>query len=298
MLQSRNHSIAVLASGERSFSEPGVEYHEQDIRNRDGVRELVREVNPEQIFHLAGISAIDVSRKDPRLTYEVNVIGADNLFDAAMSQAHAPRILNVSTSQVYAPAASALKESSLIRPDNPYAASKAMAELLVLQYRGRAKGGIITTRSFNHVGPGQPETFVMSSLAKQFAEIESKARPPKLIVGNIGVRRDFTDVRDVVQAYCALLEKGRIGEVYNVCSGSAVSITEVIQMFEEIAGIKVQIEVDAKRVRSEVEQICGDNSKLQAETGWMPTIPLQKTLEDLLEYWRSEVRRGNSIVHS
>jgi len=298
LLQSRNHSIAVLASGERSFSEPGVEYHEQDIRNRDGVRALVREVNPEQIFHLAGISAIDVSRKDPRLTYEVNVIGSDNLFDAAMSQAYPPRILNVSTSQVYAPAASALKESSLIRPDNPYAASKAMAELLVTQYRGRATGGIITARSFNHAGPGQPDNFVMSSLAKQFAEIESKARPPKLIVGNIGVRRDFTDVRDVVQAYCALLEKGRISEVYNVCSGAAVSIAEVIQMFEEIAGIKVQIEVDAKRVRSEVEQIRGDNSKLQAETGWMPTIPLQKTLEDLLEYWRSEVRSGNPIVHS
>jgi GDP-4-dehydro-6-deoxy-D-mannose reductase len=294
LLKSKNYSITVFGSGERYRSAPGVEYHELDIRNRKGIRSLVRQVNPNQIFHLAGISAIDASRKDPRLTYEVNVFGAYNVFEAAMSQASPPRILNVSTSQVYAPALGMLSEDSAIGPDNPYAVSKTMAELLVMQYRGTSPGGIVTTRSFNHTGPGQPPNFVVSSIAKQFAEIQSGTRPPRLTVGNIAVRRDFTDVRDVIQAYCALIEKGRTGEVYNVCSGTAISIAEIIKMFEMIVGIKTELEIDPKRVRSnEVQQICGDNKKIQAETGWKRVIPLQRTLEDLLDYWRAEYQSRN-----
>ena len=294
LLKSWNYSIAVFGSGGRSGTAPGVEYHELDIRNREEVRSLLREVNPNQIFHLAGISAIDASWKDPRLTYEVNVFGAYNLFDAAMSQPSPPRILNVSTSQVYAPAPGMFSEESVIGPDNPYAVSKAMAELLVMQYRRHTPGGIVTARSFNHTGPGQPPNFVLSSIAKQFAEIQSGVRPPKLTVGNIAVRRDFTDVRDVIRAYCALIEKGRAGEVYNVCSGTAISIAEIIKMFEAIAGVKIELEIDPKRVRSnEVQQICGDSRKIQAETGWKTMIPLQKMLEDLLNYWRSGNQSGD-----
>jgi len=293
LLKSKNYSVTVFGSGGCLRSAPGVEYCELDIRDRDGVRSLVRQVNPHQIFHLAGISAIDTSWKDPRLTYEVNVFGAYNLFDAAMSQPSPTRILNVSTSQVYAPASGIFSEDRVISPDNPYAVSKAMAELLVMQYRRHSQGGIVTARSFNHTGPGQPPNFVLSSIAKQFAEIQSGMRPPKLTVGNIAVSRDFTDVRDVIRAYCALIEKGRAGEVYNVCSGIAISIAEIIKMFEAIAGIKIGLDIDPLRVRSnEVQQICGDNRKIQAETGWKTMIPLQKTLEDLLDYWRLEYQSG------
>jgi GDP-4-dehydro-6-deoxy-D-mannose reductase len=286
----------VLASGNTSIREPGVQYHEVEIRDAERVRSLVREVNPDQIYHLAGVTAVDVSWANPRLTYEVNVFGALNLFDAAMNLPVPPRILNISSSQVYAPASGILTEESRLRPDNPYAASKAMAELLAAQYREHAPGGIVTARSFNHTGCGQPPNFVLPSIAKQFAEIESGLRPPTLSLGNVAVRRDFTDVRDVVRAYCLLLDKGRTSEVYNVCSGTAVLLSDIIGMFQAICGIDATIETDRDKVRlTEVPEIYGDPGKLQAETGWHRQIPLQKTVEDMLNYWRWQCRSRDPI---
>ena len=289
-LQSSTSHIAVLASGGKPTPRPGVSYHEVDIRERDAVRSVVEEVKPDQIYHLAGISSVDDAWSNPRLTYEVNVFGAYNLFDAAMSLPRPPRILNISTSQVYAHCSSALSEDSPIHPNNPYAASKAMAELLVVEYQKHTAGGIITTRSFNHTGPGQPPNFVLPSIAKQFVEIELGLRPPRLSIGNIEVKRDFTDIRDVIRAYCMLLEKGRPGEVYNVCSGSAVRLADIIQMFESAAGRKVTIATEEGRVRSnDVPLICGDPKKIREATGWQPQISLPKTIADLLDYWRSQL---------
>jgi GDP-4-dehydro-6-deoxy-D-mannose reductase len=160
-----------------------------------------------------------------------------------------------------------------------------------VQYRKSAGGGIITARSFNHTGPGQLPNFVLPSMAKQFAEMEAGLRPPKLTVGNIEVMRDFTDVRDVVAAYFALLEKGRTGEVYNVCSGSAVRLSDVIAKFEAISGMAIQIDVDPQRLRSnEIPAVFGDATKIRTETGWNPEIPLETTLRDLLNYWREKIK--------
>lgn len=268
-----------------------MDYCEVDIRRADEVRSVVRNVRPAHIYHLAGVSAVDVSWSDPRLTFDVNVLGALNVFEAAMNLPSPPRILNVSTSQVYASSATILTENSRLDPDNPYAASKAMAELLRVQYRKSAGGGIITARSFNHTGPGQLPNFVLPSMAKQFAEMEAGLRPPKLTVGNIEVMRDFTDVRDVVAAYFALLEKGRTGEVYNVCSGSAVRLSDVIAKFEAISGMAIQIDVDPQRLRSnEIPAVFGDATKIRTETGWNPEIPLETTLRDLLNYWREKIK--------
>jgi GDP-4-dehydro-6-deoxy-D-mannose reductase len=281
---------AVLASGGTSVRVPGVEYYEADIRDANVVRSIVREVSPEKIFHLAGISDVASSWKDPRLTFEVNVLGTLNLFEAAMSLPRPPRILNVSTAQVYAPAPGGLREDSRIAPDNPYAVSKAMTELLIVPYRECATGGIVTARAFNHTGPGQSEKFVLPSIARQFAEILAGERPPKLIVGNVNVERDFTDVRDVVEAYCLLLEKGRVGEIYNVCSGLAVRLADIIKMFESVSGTKVELEKDPARIRpNEAATVLGDSKKLEADTGWRPRIPMQQTISDLLEYWRLRV---------
>jgi GDP-4-dehydro-6-deoxy-D-mannose reductase len=294
-LNSSTSHIAVLASGGKSKPHPGVKYYEVDIRDRDLVRSIVLEVKPEQIFHLAGISSVDDSWSNPRLTYEVNVFGAYNLFDAAMSLPCPPRILNISTSQVYAPCSSALREDSRIHPSNPYAASKAMAELLVVEYQKSTAEGIITTRSFNHTGPGQPPNFVLPSLAKQFVEIELGLHPPTIKVGNIEVKRDFTDIRDVVRAYCMLLEKGKPGEVYNVCSGSATRLADIIQMFESAAGRKVIVATEGSRIRgNDVPLICGDPKKIRDTTGWQPQISLPKTIADLLNYWRSQLTSRSS----
>lgn len=297
-LKSNASKIAVIASGDsrsRQGPEPGVEYYELDIRRADDVRSVVQKVRPTHIYHLAGITAIDVSWNSPRLTFEVNVLGAYNLFEAAMVLPSTPRILNISTSQVYAHSDEILTETSLLSPDNPYAASKAMAELLRVQYRKYTGGGIITARSFNHTGPGQSPIFVLPSIAKQFAEVEAGLRAPSLTVGNIEVKRDFTDVRDVVLAYSALLNKGRTGEVYNVCSGSAVRLADCIRKFETISGITIEINTDPARLRSnEISQIFGDSTKIRTETGWNPQIPLEKTIQDLLDYWREKIKRGRS----
>lgn len=297
-LKSNASKIAVIASSDsRSRQEPGVEYYELDIRRADEVRSVVHKVSPTHIYHLSGISAVDLSWSNPRLTFEVNVLGASNLFEAAMSLPSLPRILNVSTSQVYAGSGMILTETSPVNPDNPYAASKAMAELLRVQYRKYIGGGIITARSFNHTGPGQLPSFVLPSIAKQFAEMEAGLRPPRLTVGNIEVKRDFTDVRDVVLAYFALLDKGRTDEVYNVCSGSALRLADVIGKFEAISGIAIQIDTDPARLRSnEVAQLFGDSTKIRTETGWSPQIPLEKTIRDLLDYWREKIRGESSTV--
>jgi GDP-4-dehydro-6-deoxy-D-mannose reductase len=286
----------VLASGRSGAREPGVQYHELDIRDAERVRSVVHEVNPDRIYHLAGITAVDVSWTHPRLTYEVNVFGAQNLFDAALNLPVLPRILNISTSQVYAPASGIITEESPLRPENPYAASKAMAELLVPQYHERPIGGIITARPFNHTGCGQPPNFVLPSIAKQFAEIELGLRPPTLKLGNIAIRRDFTDVRDVVRAYGMLLENGRTSEVYNVCSGTAILLSDIIGMFQAVSGIDITIEIDPNKVRAgEGAEIYGDPHKLHADTGWQPEIPLQKTVEDMLNYWRSRCQSRDAM---
>lgn len=291
-LRSCASDISVLALGAGVGSEPDVHYYRVDIRNAEAVRAVVRDFRPQHVYHLAGISAVDLSWSDPRLTYEVNVFGAHNLFDAAMSLPSPSKILNISTSQVYATSSDPLTEESPIGPDNPYAASKAMAELLAVQYRQALVGGIITARSFNHTGAGQSPKFALPSIAKQFAEIECSLRPPKLTLGNIDVERDFSDVRDVVRAYWMLLGSGRAGELYNVCSGYAVSLAKIIKMFEAIAGFKVSIETDSDKVRSnEVMRVCGDPRKIQAEIGWCRQVPFEKTIEDLLQHWRSKCGR-------
>ena len=281
--------ISVFAPRTVASDDSSVEYHSVDIRDRKSVSSLMEEISPSSIYHLAGVSAVDVAWSNPRFTYDVNVTGTYNVFEAAMRLSLLPKLLNVSTGQVYAASQGALTESSLVCPDNPYAASKAMAELLAVQYRNRTSGGIITARSFNHTGPGQSPNFFFSAVAKQFVEIEHDRRPPTLLVGDIHVKRDFTDVRDIVRAYFLLVEKGRVGEVYNVCSGRAICLADVVELFAAKTGIRVSIEQDPKKVRmSDVREISGDPRKLRDETGWLPVISLEQSVQDILAYWRSQ----------
>jgi len=288
-LKPRTSRLAVLASsGCGDLRE--IECYEVDVCDSDDVRAAIHDFRPDHIYHLAAISSVELSWKSPRLTYEVNVLGTLNVLETAMNLPAPPRILNVSTAQVYAPSASALSEDSALGPDNPYAASKAMAEFLRVQYQKHIGGGIVTARSFNHAGPGQSPGFVLSSIAKQFAEIEAGTREPNLVVGNIHVKRDFTDVRDVIQAYCLLLEKGNVNEVYNVCSGRSWSIAQIINEFESASGIKVAIETHPDKHRAgEIRVVCGNPARIRA-TGWEPCIPLETTVRDLLSYWRLSVR--------
>lgn len=283
--------IAVLASSEPAERRHEVEYFVADIRDEERVCSVVKETKPDQIFHLAAISNINVARKFPRLTFEVNVLGTYNVLRAATEVDYPIALLNVSTSQVYARSLDRLSEASPIAPENPYAASKAMAELLVYQCRERP-ARIVTARPFNHTGRGQLPEYVLSSMAKQFAEIELGLRAPRLCLGNLAVQRDFLDVRDVVRAYCALVESGRSGEIYNVCSGKAVLLSDVVKMFRSVSGAEVVVEVDAEKVRSnETLIVSGTPEKIRAETGWTCGIPLEETIADMLDYWRSQCHK-------
>ena len=291
LLKTGSPYIAVIASGGNSTRHPEANYYDLDIRNAGDVGSIVNEVRPTHVFHLAGVSAVDVSWRESRLNFEVNVCGAYNLFEAAMSLPAPPKVLNISTSQVYAVSDHALSEESPVRPANPYAVSKAMAEMIGAQYQNRGSGGIITARSFNHTGPGQPANFVIPSMAKQFAEIELGIRAAGITVGNIQIKRDFTDVRDVVRAYLLLIERGVVGEIYNVCSGVAVRLADILGMFQSVCATEVKIEIDPARLRtSDPLEVCGDPQKLRDATGWQPRIPLIQTISDTLDSWKAKLK--------
>ena len=290
-LQCSASNLVVMASEAPSRSEADAEYYGVDIRNEGDVRSAIRQIKPTEVYHLAAISQVDLAGANPRLTFEVNVVGTYNVLEATMGLSSPPRVLNISTAQVYAPSDAPLSESSPLGPGNPYAASKAMAELLEISFRKSCGGGIITARSFNHTGPGQPPTFVLPSFAKQFAEIEAGMRPPHLAVGNIEVERDFSDVRDVVRAYSELLRKGRPGQVYNVCSGTARRLSDMVKQFQALCRTAVTIETDPTRVRGgDISRIVGDPGKIKKETGWDARTPVSQTLRDLLDYWRRKIK--------
>ena len=296
-LKGHTAEIALLGTGVFARNS-GIRTYEVDVRDSEAVRVAVREFKPTHLCHLAAISSVAESWRQPRLTYEVNVLGTFNVLEAAMGLPRPATVLNVSTAQVYAPSSEPLTETSPLGPENPYAASKAMAEFLAVQYRKTIEGGIITARSFNHAGPGQTPDYVLSSIAKQLAETEAGTREPKLSVGNTHVKRDFTDVRDVVEAYFQLLVAGSPGEIYNVCSGQSRSIQDLTDDLISISGLKIEIESNqARRRAGEVEVVCGSPEKLRAAVGWKPTIPLRKTLEDLLNYWRGKITEGKKALY-
>lgn len=299
-LQPTTPDIVVMASDKGATgARPDGAYYELDLVREDDVRNALREIRPAQIYHLAGVSAVGEASANVRRTFEVNVAGACNLFAAAMDLPSPPRILNISTAQVYAPSDEPLTEESPIRPDNPYAASKAMAELLEVSFRRASGGGILTARSFNHTGPGQLPGFVLSSFAKQFVEIEMGLMPAKLKVGNIEVKRDFSDVRDVVRAYAGLLGQGRIGQVYNVCSGVGVRLSDLLRQFQALCKTAVQVEVDPARLRSgEAPQVVGDPAKIRKETGWKTLIPIEQTIRDLVDDWREKIGAAGAAAVS
>jgi len=291
-LNDRAAELAVFATSNCGKA-PGLHCYEVDVRDAIAVRSAIHDFRPDHLYHLAAVSSVGFAQEFPRVTYEVNVLGTLNVLEAAMDLPQPPRILNVSTAQVYAPSKSPLREDSPLAPDNPYASSKAMAELLRVTYANNRAAGIVTVRSFNHVGPGQSPDFVLSSIAKQFAEIEAGRRAPRLQIGNAHVKRDFTDVRDVVRAYSSLLDAGAHNEIYNVCSGRSWAISRLIDEFQSITGLEVVLDVQSGKVRpGEVNEICGDPAKLRDATGWEPAIPISTTIRDLLEYWRSAIRHG------
>lgn len=291
----------VVGTGPRTESEGSVKHLPQDVsvvntdvRDYPSLRQILEDERPDHIYHLAAISNVVTSFKNPRLAYDVNVGGTLNLFEALRELEIKPRIVCVSTAHVYSSieTEAGLDENSPVELLTPYAASKFMCEALAAQYF-RAYGiQTMIVRPFNHVGPGQPIGFVCSDFARQIAAIKLGRAAPVLHVGNLAPVRDFTDVRDTVEAYWTVATLGVPGEIYNVSSHRPISIQEVVSMLCDLAGIQVRIEVDEEKFRPiETLRLLGNSSKIRS-LGWQPRFDLDQTLKDTLDYWMSILARN------
>jgi GDP-4-dehydro-6-deoxy-D-mannose reductase len=270
-----------------------IELVEADLKDMVSLRAVLADVKPDLIFHLAAQSFVPTSWKCPAETFAINAIGEVNLFEAILGLNQTPKIQIAGSSEEYGQVFSneiPMKETNPLRPLSPYAVSKIAQDLLAFQYFKSYGVRAVRTRGFNHTGPRRGDVFVTSSFAKQIAEIEKKKRSPVIHVGNLEAKRDFTDVRDMARAYWLSLEKGVEGEVYNIGSGQAYSMQEVLDLLMSLSRSKMEVKVDPDRLRpSDVPVLLSDSSKFRALTGWRPMIPFKQTILDLLNYWRERV---------
>lgn len=264
-----------------------------DIRSEKDVSRHIREIKPEWVFHLAAISNVRHSWNKRKETLETNILGTLNLFESIRESSPDARIIFVSSSDVYGKeslSGDAVTEREEVLAMNPYAYSKWSGEVLSEFYTRVENLDIVIARPFPHTGPGQSADFVCSDWAYQIARIEKELNKPEMNVGNISVERDFTDVRDVVRAYVRLIEKGRTGEVYNVCSGRFYSLEEILKLLLSFTPKEISVHVDSQKLRkADIPRLVGNNGKIKEEIAWEPRIPMEQSLKELLEYWRSHI---------
>jgi GDP-4-dehydro-6-deoxy-D-mannose reductase len=268
-----------------------------DLGNAEAVQSALAEARPEVVYHLAALSSVGRSWDEPARTLADNVSGAINLLETIRHQAPKARVVWVSTCEVYGvPEALPIAESAPLRPANPYAVSKATGEMLASVYARSHGLDLVIARPFSHSGPGQLPIFLLSSLTRQAAEgrLAGVSRL-RIVTGNPDTRRDFTDVRDVVDAYRRLAVPGAEG-AYNVSSGRSVSAAEQVRLLAEvIAPIEIEHVVDPSRVRAhEVMDLRGDHARLTTDTGWEPSIPLRQTMTEAIHWWEHELSPGSS----
>ena len=276
-----------------NLSAADIYVHDLNIMRPDEIQRLLSEARPDYIFHLAAQSSVALSWKNPQLTVDINIKGTLNNLDSIRSLAdYSPRILLIGSGEEYGyilPDETPVNEAVAPRPGNIYAATKACQNMLGSIY-SRAYGlQLIMVRAFNHIGPNQAPIFVASDFCKQVAEIESGKKEPILHVGNLSAKRDFTDVRDVVRAYGLLIQKGKPGETYNIGSGRAISIQQLLDTILSLSTSKILVSTDPARLRpSDIPIIEADIAKLQSAINWQPEIALDQTLFETLNYWREK----------
>ncbi|MHB0877994.1 MAG: GDP-mannose 4,6-dehydratase [Anaerolineae bacterium] len=269
-----------------------------DLMDPEAVRAAVAQACPEVVFHLAAQAAVAPSHRQPWETLRVNIAMQVHVLEALRWDRPCCRTVVIGSGDEYglvAPEENPLHEQVPLRPANPYAVSKLTQDFLGLQYYLAYGLQAVRVRPFNHVGPRQQPGFVAADFAKQLAEVEAGLAAPVIHVGNLSAERDFTDVRDVVRAYELLAESGMPGEVYNIASGRAVAVADLLQMLVAECRVPVTVCTDPERLRpSDTPVFVGDYGKLRRATGWEPRIPLEQTVHDLMEYWRAQVRgRGD-----
>lgn len=289
LLRSEGHHVEIL---DKSGPLGDTPHRQCDIRDFDALVAYIRAIRPEWVVHLAAWSSVGTSFLNPTRAFEINAQGTVNVLEALRGLELQARVLIVSSAEVYGAAEvkGPIGEEFPVAPVSPYALGKACGELGALYYRSVAGVDLLIARSFNHTGPGQTEVFALPGFARQIVEAERGHRDPVLHVGNLDVTRDFTDVRDVIRAYYLLLRDGAPGSLYNVCSGVGYKLRDLVDMLVSRSQVEIEIMVDADRYRpAEVPVLVGDNSRIVADLGWRPEIPIEKTIDDLLDYWRDRV---------
>jgi len=265
-----------------------------DVRSPEQIASALDATAPDAVLLLAGLASPPEANADPAAAFEVHVLGTVHVLAAMARSAPRARALIVTSSEVYGRVAARdlpIREDAPLRPEAMYAASKAGADLAAAAF-GASRGlDVVRLRPFNHTGPGQRPTFVCPDFASQIAAIVAGRRPPQMEVGNLDVRRDFSDVRDVVRGYALALERGRPGEAYNLCSGAPTAIREILDVLCDLAGVRPEIRAAPGRTRGgEIQTLYGSFEKAAAELGWRPELPLRTTLGDVLDRALEEAR--------
>ena len=269
--------------------------HRIDLRNQAEVTDLIAQIKPEYIFHLAGQAFIPRSFEYPWETLENNIRSQLNILEACRKAEISPRILITSSAEVHGivtPDQIPINENTPVNPNSPYSVSKVAQELLGIQYFKTYNIPVICVRPFNHIGPGQKPSFVAPAFASQIAKIEAGQQAPIMLVGDLSAKRDFTDVRDIVRAYQLVLEHGQAGTIYTVASGKSHTIQQLLDQLLELSTMpSIQIETDPKRMRpSKVPILQGSCERLNQATGWRPTFTFEQTLEDILDDCRQRIK--------
>lgn len=262
-----------------------------DVTDSRAVGEALSALQPSAIYHCAGVADVHSSWADSARALRVNVMGTHAVLQALDGLNLEIPVVVTGSALVYRPSSDALTEDAPLGPTSPYGLSKLAQEMVAMASRGR----VIVTRSFNHAGPRQSDAYVTSSFARQIAEAEAGLREPVLRVGNLESLRDVTDVRDIARAYHLLAERGRPNRPYNVCRGEAYRVSDLMEVLIRDSLVPIGVEVDPARLRpSDNPVVLGNRERIREDTGWQPEIPIERTLHDLLEYWRQTVRRSRT----
>jgi GDP-4-dehydro-6-deoxy-D-mannose reductase len=274
-------------------SSRGINWQAVDVLDAPGVLRSIAETRPSRVYHIAGASRLDTAWDDVVPHLQTNVLGTHNLLEAVRQVGEDCRVLVVSSAMVYKVGDGPIDEETPLVPSSPYGLSKLAQDQLALRAADDDALDVVLARPFNHAGPRQNPSFAMSSFARQVALIEAGRAQPDIHVGNLDARRDLTDVRDVVEAYECLMQSAPRGRPYNICSGRAVRIGDLLDALVRQSRASVRIVVDRERLRpNDIPILVGNSARIQREVGWMPRHALDETLRDTLDWWRTEVHAG------
>lgn len=263
-----------------------------DLLKIEEIEKIIHDVRPQYIYNLAAQSSVGLSWKNPQITVDINIKGVINLLETIRKiENYYPRVLLIGSSEEYGHFdIEQVKEKIKLEPQNIYAATKAFQSMIFKIYVKAYKMDIVYARPFNHIGPKQSPIFVVSDFCKQVVEIEKNKKKSIIYVGNLSAKRDFTDVRDVVKIYQELMKKGRAGEIYNVGSGKAIAISDILKEILNNSKIKIEVQQDKNKLRPIDSPIIEANiDKLVSEIKYIPKYNIKQTIKDILEYWRNEI---------